>query len=103
MENLQTTHKQFQVHIVVEPLAEVTQKETTKQAGKAEFCKRVGMDLFNFIQSYSGGAGGGVTMDAIAKGEMLVVPANVIDRWWVRFSSRMDRDPDFLIRRRDVT
>lgn len=93
-------NKQFQVHVVVEPLAEVQQKETSKQAGKADFCKRVGMDLFNFIQSYSGGQN--IDANAIARGDQLIVPANVIDRWWTRFSNRMQRDPDFLLRQAEV-
>lgn len=94
------TNKRFQVHIVVEPLTEVQQKETSKQATKADFCKRVGMDLFNFIQSYSGGQN--VDANAIARGDQLIVPANVIDRWWTRFSNRMTRDPDFLLRQSEV-
>ncbi len=93
-------NKRFQVHIVVEPLAEVQQKETSRQATKADFCKRVGMDLFNFIQSYSGGQN--VDANAIARGDQLIVPANVIDRWWTRFGNRMARDPDFLLRQSEV-
>ena len=93
-------NKRFQVHIVVEPLAEVQQKETSRQATKADFCKRVGMDLFNFIQSYSGGQH--ADANAIARGDQLIVPANVIDRWWTRFSNRMARDPDFLLRQSEV-
>jgi hypothetical protein len=92
-------NKRFQVHIVVEPLAEVQQKETSKQATKADFCKRVGMDLFNFIQSYSGQT---ADPSAIARGDQLIVPANVIDRWWTRFRNRMARDPDFLLRQAEV-
>jgi len=72
--------KEFQLHVVVEPVAEVQGRECSRQAGKADFCKRVGMDLFNFIQSYSGGSPQ-VDANAVARGDLLVVPANVIDRW----------------------
>jgi hypothetical protein len=72
--------KEFQLHVVVEPVAEVQGRECSRQAGKADFCKRVGMDLFNFIQSYSGGSPQ-VDANAVARGDLLVVPSNVIDRW----------------------
>ena len=72
--------KEFQLHVVVEPVAEVQGRECSRQAGKADFCKRVGMDLFNFIQSYSGGSPQ-VDANAVARGDLLVIPSNVIDRW----------------------
>lgn len=34
--------------------------------------------------------------------DKLLVPANVLDKWYNRVSHRLERDPDFLSRSRDA-
>jgi len=83
-----------QIGISVEPLAEASAKESVKLGIKEDFCKRVGLDLFNFLQSFG---------DVSTAGpDKLLVPANVLDQWYNRISSRLRRDPDFLTRQKDV-
>ena len=40
-------------------------------ASRAEFAKRVALDLFRFMESFN----------VSAAGDQLVVPANIIERW----------------------
>ena len=74
--------------------AEASAKQGAKLAAKEEFCKRVGMDLFQYLQSYGGVSSAGP--------DTLLVPANVLDKWFARITHRLGRDPDFLTRTRDV-
>jgi hypothetical protein len=83
-----------QIGISVEPLAEAAAKEGTKLGQKEDFCRRVGMDLFNFMQSFSGVSSVGP--------DKLLVPANVLDLWFNRISGRLRRDPDFLTRQKEI-
>jgi Protein of unknown function (DUF775) len=73
--------------------AEVAQKEGMKLAAKEEYAKMVGLDLFTFMQSF-----GGVQQ---VGADQLLVPSNILDRWFQRLSSKLARDPDFLTRQRD--
>ncbi|KAL4421725.1 hypothetical protein ABPG77_002341 [Micractinium sp. CCAP 211/92] len=83
-----------QIGVSVEPLAELGQKEGAKLGAKEEFAKCVGLDLFNFMQSFGG-------VQAVG-GDKLLVPSNVLDHWYQRLSNRLRRDPDFLTRRKDA-
>ena len=74
--------------------AEASAKEGAKLGAKEDFCRRVGMDLFNFMQSF-----GGVSQVGPDK---LLVPANVLDQWFNRISSRLKRDPDWLTRSKEI-
>ncbi|KAG7672601.1 hypothetical protein Ndes2526B_g08876 [Nannochloris sp. 'desiccata'] len=84
-----------QIGISVEPLNEATAKEGTKLGQKEDFCRRVGMDLFNFMQSFSG-------VSSSVGPDKLLVPANVLDLWFNRMSGRLKRDPDFLTRQKEI-
>jgi len=54
---------------------------------------KIAEDLFNFMQSFdTGGATGNQTM---------VVPANIFDRWLRRFQNKLQRDPNFLLRKNE--
>lgn len=55
---------------------------------REEFAKLVGVDLFRFMESFQ----------KTAVGDHLVVPANVLDRWFFRFQEKYRKDPDFLSR-----
>ncbi|KAL3741973.1 hypothetical protein ACJRO7_017454 [Eucalyptus globulus] len=46
---------------------------------------RVGENLFNFMQSFCG-----------VDGSRLVVPTDILDRWFKKFQERAKRDPDYL-------
>ena len=50
---------------------ELEQKEGAQVASRAEFAKRVALDLFRFMESFN----------VSAAGDQLVVPANIIERW----------------------
>jgi hypothetical protein len=63
-------------------------------AAKGEFCKRVGMDLFQYLQSFGG-------VGAVGPNQLLV-PADALDKWFTRITRRLERDPDFLTRNKDV-
>jgi protein Hikeshi len=54
---------------------------------------RIAQDLFNFMQSFdTNGATGNQTM---------AVPANIFDRWWNRFETKLKRDPNFFLKNGD--
>eukprot|EP00240_Pyramimonas_obovata_P006765 CAMPEP_0118937992 /NCGR_PEP_ID=MMETSP1169-20130426/24479_1 /TAXON_ID=36882 /ORGANISM="Pyramimonas obovata, Strain CCMP722" /LENGTH=172 /DNA_ID=CAMNT_0006881801 /DNA_START=171 /DNA_END=689 /DNA_ORIENTATION=+ len=78
-----------QIGISIEPLASVSGKEEQISGSKENFAKRVAMDLFTFMQSFQG---------APVTGDTLMVPANFINRWFVKFQEKFRRDPDFLTR-----
>lgn len=83
-----------QIGVSVDPRAEASAKEGVKLGAKEDLCKRVGLDLFNFMQSFG---------DVSTVGpDKLLVPANVLDQWYNRISSRLRRDPDFLTRQKDI-
>lgn len=69
-------------------LAEVAAKEGSKLGAKEDFAKRVAMDLFRFMESFGQGPGG----------DTIVVPTNILERWYTRLSERLRKDPDFLTR-----
>lgn len=83
-----------QIGVSIEPAAEVAQKEGSKIGAKEEFCRRVGLDLFNFMQSFGGVQGVG--------SDKLLVPTNVLDHWFARIERRLKADPDFLTRHKDA-
>ena len=53
---------------------------------------KIAMDLFNYMQSFDTGVGGG--------GNMLV-PKNVFDRWMSRFEAKARVDPTFFMKSTD--
>uniref|UniRef100_A0A061QT79 Hikeshi-like C-terminal domain-containing protein n=1 Tax=Tetraselmis sp. GSL018 TaxID=582737 RepID=A0A061QT79_9CHLO len=89
--NLAGTPGAAQIGISVEPLAEVMGKEGSKLGAREDFAKRVAMDLFNFMQSFS----------QVAAGGNLIVPQNCLDKWFTKFSTKFRLDPDFLTRDKD--
>lgn len=79
-----------QIGISLEPLAELTNKEGIRLGAKEDFAKRVALDLFRFLESFSAGT--------VVGPDQLVVPANFLDRWFVKFQNKFRCDPDFLTR-----
>lgn len=80
--------------VSLEPLVEAGSKEGAKIGAKSEFCKRVGLDLFQYMQSFG-------NVSTVGP-DQLLVPANVLDRWFTRISNRLKNDPDFLTRQKDI-
>ncbi|KAI8105687.1 hypothetical protein M9434_000269 [Picochlorum sp. BPE23] len=78
----------------IEPLEEASAKHGAKIGAKEDFCRRVGMDLFQYMQSYSGVSQVGP--------DQIVCPTNVLDKWFNRISNRLRNDPDFLTRKKDI-
>ena len=42
------------------------------------------------------------SFNAGASGDTLILPSNVLERWFSKFEDRFRRDPDFLVRRGEV-
>lgn len=56
------------------------------QQGRVErLAMRVGENLFNFMQSFCS-----------TDGNRLVVPMDILDRWFKKFQERAKRDPEYL-------
>lgn len=81
-----------QIGISIEPIEEAALKEQQVVGAKEDFAKRVAMDLFRFMESFSGSNPVQTYTDAI------VVPSNCLDSWFTKFQAKFRRDPDFLTR-----
>ena len=66
---------------------ELVQKEGSKLAGRQDFAKRVAMDLYRFMESFNTGHAG----------NQLILPTDVLDRWFQKFDNKFRKDPDFLM------
>jgi ribulose-phosphate 3-epimerase len=78
------------IGISVEPLAATLEKESVLIQHKETFAKRVAEDLLRFMQSFQTGG------DA----QHMVVPTNILDRWFDKFINKFRRDPGFIDRPR---
>jgi ribulose-phosphate 3-epimerase len=85
-----TIPKNAAIGVGVEPVAELAAKESAKLGSKETFARRVAMDLFRYMESFQ--AATAVSADH------MVVPMNVLDRWFTKFQDKFRRDPDFLTR-----
>lgn len=63
---------------------------TLASGSKEEFAKRVAMDLFRYMESFQAAT--------LINAEQMVVPLNILDRWFNKFQDKFRRDPDFLTR-----
>ena len=75
--------------VALEPEADVAGRECAKLGAHLEYGRRVGLDLFRYIESFASPAGGGA----------IVLPPGALDAWWRKFEDRFRRDPDFVLRR----
>jgi protein Hikeshi len=80
-----------QLGVALEPLEEATARQGAKLGAKEDFARNVGLDLFNYMQSFGG-------VHSVGS-DKLLVPANVLDQWFARLSYKLRRDPDFLTRK----
>lgn len=80
------------IGISVEPLALAMEKENALMQHKEEFAKRVAEDLFRYMQSFQA--------DGSGASDRMVVPVNILQKWYEKFTNRFRRDPGFLDRPR---
>lgn len=80
------------IGVSLEPLEECLQKDAKISGSKELFAQRVALDLWNFLKSFTSGN----------ETEHLVVPRNVFDSWYQKFTTKFRRDPDFLTRNVNV-
>ena len=79
------------VGVSVEPLTSALEKEAALVQHKETFAKRVAEDLFRFMQSFQCEG---------SSNDRMVVPVNILTRWFDKFQNRFRRDPNFLDRSR---
>lgn len=60
-----------QVGVSVEPLPELAAKEGSRLGDKMAFGRRVGLDLYRFLESFA----------TQATGDAILIPASALDRW----------------------
>jgi len=77
-----------QIGIAIEPMQVAVAKEGSKLGAKEDFAKRVGMDLFRYIESFQ----------TSSMNNEIVVPSNILERWFTKFSGKLRKDSDFLTR-----
>ncbi|KAL3816205.1 hypothetical protein ACHAXA_007323 [Cyclostephanos tholiformis] len=77
--------------VSIEPMSSV-QNMGLIQDKTTHVAMKIAMDLFNYMQSFDTGLGGG--------GNMLV-PKNVFDRWMSRFEAKARVDPTFFMKSSD--
>jgi hypothetical protein len=90
---------QITVGISLEPLAAVKNLEGLERGGvndRQHVGKKIALDLFNFLKSFDDSCGNGG-----ARAGWMTVPTNVFDRWWKRFETKIQRDPNFFMKNSD--
>lgn len=74
--------------VSIEPMDQISNVGAI-QDKTIHMAKNIAKDLFNYMQSFDAGNGGGGNM---------VVPKNIFERWISRFESRSSRDPNFFMK-----
>ena len=73
------------IGVSVEDLASLPSLDVTAEKRIERLALKVGENLFNFMQSFCG-----------VDGSKLVVPMDILDRWFKKFQDRAKRDPEYL-------
>ncbi|KAJ9703071.1 hypothetical protein PVL29_004724 [Vitis rotundifolia] len=73
------------IGVSVEDLAALPSLDVAAEKRIERLAMKVGENLFNFMQSFCG-----------VDGSKLVVPMDILDRWFKKFSERAKRDPEYL-------
>lgn len=73
------------IGVSVEDLAKLPSLDVTAERRIERLALKVGENLFNFMQSFCG-----------VDGSKLVVPMDILDRWFKKFQERAKRDPEYL-------
>ena len=85
-------HPTAAVGVSIEPLASALEKESGLVRHKETFAKRVAEDLYVYMQSFQ--------TDESASSDRMVVPVNILQKWFEKFTNRFRRDPGYLDRPR---
>ncbi|MFS7969620.1 putative OPI10 family protein [Helianthus anomalus] len=73
------------IGVSVEDLASLPSLDVAAEKKIERLAMKVGENLFNFMQSFCG-----------VDGSKLVVPMDILDRWFKKFQERAKRDPEYL-------
>ncbi|KAL0423309.1 UNVERIFIED_CONTAM: hypothetical protein Sradi_0865700 [Sesamum radiatum] len=73
------------IGVSVEDLAALPSLDVAAERKIERLALKVGENLFNFMQSFFG-----------VDGSKLVVPMDILDRWFKKFQERAKRDPEYL-------
>lgn len=73
------------IGVSVEDLASLPSLDVSVQRRIEHLALKVGENLFNFMQSFCG-----------VDGNRLVVPMDILDRWFKKFQEKAARDPEYL-------
>ncbi|KAL4572605.1 hypothetical protein LXL04_019385 [Taraxacum kok-saghyz] len=73
------------IGISVEDLSSLPSLDVAAEKNIERMAMKVGENLFNFMQSFCG-----------VDGSKLVVPMDILDRWFKKFQERAKRDPEYL-------
>ncbi|KVH92150.1 protein OPI10 homolog [Cynara cardunculus var. scolymus] len=73
------------IGVSVEDLSSLPSLDVVAEKRIERLAMKVGENLFNFMQSFCG-----------VDGSKLVVPMDILDRWFKKFQERAKRDPEYL-------
>lgn len=73
------------IGVSVEELSSLPSLDVAAEKRIERLAMKVGENLFNFMQSFCG-----------VDGSKLVVPMDILDRWFKKFQERAKRDPEYL-------
>ncbi|XP_073125840.1 protein OPI10 homolog [Henckelia pumila] len=73
------------IGVSVEDIASLPSLDVAAERKIERLALKVGENLFNFMQSFCG-----------VDGSKLVVPMDIMDRWFKKFQERARRDPEYL-------
>lgn len=73
------------IGVSVEDLSSLPSLDVGAEKRIEQMALKVGENLFNFMQSFCG-----------VDGSKLIVPMDILDRWFKKFQERAKRDPDYL-------
>ncbi|KAK4748827.1 hypothetical protein SAY87_015413 [Trapa incisa] len=73
------------IGVSVEDLASLPSLDVVAEKKIQRMAMKVGENLFNFMQSFCG-----------VDGSRLIVPMDILDRWFKKFQDRAKRDPEYL-------
>ncbi|XVF58612.1 hypothetical protein PTKIN_Ptkin07bG0080300 [Pterospermum kingtungense] len=73
------------IGVSVEDLAVLPSLDVAAEKKIERLALKVGENLFNFMQSFCG-----------VDGSKLVVPMDILDRWFKKFQEKAKRDPEYL-------
>ncbi|KDP28155.1 hypothetical protein JCGZ_13926 [Jatropha curcas] len=73
------------IGVSVEDLASLPSLDVAAEKRIERLAMKVGENLFNYMQSFCG-----------VDGSKLIVPMDILDRWFKKFQERAKRDPEYL-------